>query len=286
MSDDEPPFDEQAAAADARHAERERRKRTLPDWQEPTILHRDGMILIIDKPFGLPAHPGPNPRGQRLLTLSDYLEGFRFGLPRKPEAAHRLDKDTSGCLVLGRHPKALKLLNDLFRDGKVAKTYWAVVEGAPEADEGVIDKPLAKLNPDRGWWMRVDDNGLPSVTRWKVLGRGENLLGQPLTFLELSPETGRTHQLRVHCQSMDWPILGDPIYGKAAREGGPGLHLHARALTIPLFRNKPAISVTAPVPPHMRAALMRAGWSGLEPASQDKPATDSSDSDNQPPAAS
>ncbi len=212
-------------------AERERRKRTLPDWQEPTILHRDGMILIIDKPFGLPAHPGPNPRGQRLLTLSDYLEGFRFGLPRKPEAAHRLDKDTSGCLVLGRHPKALKLLNDLFRDGKVAKTYWAVVEGAPEADEGVIDKPLAKLNPDRGWWMRVDDNGLPSVTRWKVLAAARTCSASRLTFLELSPETG-PHPSVARALPVDGladPRRSDLWQGRTRRRSRPASARPARS---------------------------------------------------------
>ncbi|MBZ6075578.1 RluA family pseudouridine synthase [Microvirga puerhi] len=214
------------------------------------ILYRDALMLVIDKPAGLPVHPGP--KGGE--TLFQHLDALRFGLPRRPEAAHRLDKDTSGCLVLGRHPKAIARLNELFRKNEVDKVYWAVVESGPHDDEGEIDLPLAPKSPDRGWWMKVDPKGQPSLTKWKVLGRGEGL-----TLLELRPVTGRTHQLRVHCAAMNFPILGDPIYGTAPRFGGPGLHLHARSVTIPLYPKKPPITVEAPVPEHMRERIRACG---------------------------
>ncbi len=214
------------------------------------LLYRDALMLVIDKPAGLPVHPGP--KGGE--TLFHHLDALRFGLPRRPEAAHRLDKDTSGCLVLGRHPKAIARLNELFRKNEVDKVYWAVVEGGPEADEGEIDLPLAPKSPDRGWWMKVDPKGQPSLTKWRVLGRAEGL-----TLLELRPVTGRTHQLRVHCAAMNFPILGDPIYGTAPRFHGPGLHLHARSITVPLYPKKPPILVEAPVPEHMRERVRLCG---------------------------
>ena len=133
-----------------------------------------------------------------------------------PALAHRLDKDTSGCLVLGRHRKALALLGKLFKQGKVGKIYWAVVEGAPDAEEGRIDIALSKRDEARGWWMKPDPHGLPSATTWKVMGRADGM-----TWLALEPLTGRTHQLRVHCAEMGWPIVGDNIYGGAPRHGRP-----------------------------------------------------------------
>jgi tRNA pseudouridine32 synthase/23S rRNA pseudouridine746 synthase len=116
------------------------------------VLYRDGLMLVIDKPAGLPVHRGP--KGG--LSLEDHFDALRFGLPRAPALAHRLDKDTSGCLVLGRHRKALAHLGLLFKHGKVGKTYWAVVEGSPETDQGTVDLPLGRLNDVRGWWMKPD----------------------------------------------------------------------------------------------------------------------------------
>ncbi|MGO4572068.1 RluA family pseudouridine synthase [Microvirga sp. 2TAF3] len=214
------------------------------------ILYRDALMLVIDKPAGLPVHPGP--KGGE--TLFHHLDALRFGLPRRPETVHRLDKDTSGCLVLGRHAKALARLNELFKKNEIDKVYWAVVEGGPEGEEGEIDLPLAPKSPDRGWWMKVDAKGQPSLTKWRVLGRAPSPEegGQRFTLLELRPITGRTHQLRVHCAASGFPILGDPIYGTAPRFGGPGLHLHARSITVPLYPKKAPITVEAPVPAHMQ----------------------------------
>ncbi|MFJ5368323.1 RluA family pseudouridine synthase, partial [Bosea sp. CER48] len=178
------------------------------------------MMLVIDKPAGLPVHRGPQAKRQEMPVLTDYLDALRFGLPRRPEAAHRLDKDTSGCLILGRHPRAMAELNQMFRDGRIGKTYWAIVQGEPAGDEGLIDLPLGRRSPERGWWMKVDPAGLPSQTRYRVLGRGRDETG-PIAWLAMEPLTGRTHQLRVHCQASGWPMLGDEIYGTAPREGGP-----------------------------------------------------------------
>ena len=139
--------------------------------------------------------------------------------------AHRLDKDTSGCLVLGRHRKATASLGLLFKHGKIAKTYWAVVEGGPAEDEGTIDLPLGRLNVERGWWQKPDPDGQKAVTNWKVLGRGDGL-----AWLAMEPVTGRTHQLRVHASAMGWPIVGDNIYGNGPRFGEPRLHLHSREI--------------------------------------------------------
>jgi tRNA pseudouridine32 synthase/23S rRNA pseudouridine746 synthase len=131
------------------------------------LLYRDGLMLVLDKPAGFAVHKGP--KGGE--SLEDYFGALRFGLPRAPALAHRLDRDTSGCLVLGRHRKALAELGRLFKAGRVGKTYWALVEGGPADDEGRIDLPLGRKDATRGWWMKHDPQGQPAVTTWKVLGR-------------------------------------------------------------------------------------------------------------------
>jgi tRNA pseudouridine32 synthase / 23S rRNA pseudouridine746 synthase len=280
-----------------------------PQEMVSRLLYRDGLMLVIDKPTGFAVHRGP--KGGE--SLEDHFDALRFGLPRAPSLAHRLDRDTSGCLVLGRHRKALALLGRLFKSGAVKKTYWAMVEGTPDADEGTIELPLGRLDETRGWWMKHDPNGQPAVTKWMVMGRdpppfpgrspppcGEGLgvgaglfaasvgdtspsLPTPhptlphkgsgkVTWLALEPVTGRTHQLRVHCAEMGWPIVGDAIYGNAPRSGGPILHLHAREIDVPISKNRPPVRVTAPVPPHMREALATCGWTGEEATQEPAPA--------------
>ncbi len=223
------------------------------------VRYRDGLMLVLDKPPRMAVHRGPT-GGE---SLEDFFDALRFGLPRAPALAHRLDRDTSGCLVLGRHRKALAHLGALFKHGRVGKTYWAVVEGAPDAEEGMVDLPLGRLDASRGWWMRPDPHGQPAVTRWRVLGRCNPpaaASSPPLAWLALEPRTGRTHQLRVHCAEMGLPIVGDAIYGTAPRFGGPMLHLHAREVVVPLNPRREAIRVCAPVPPHMRERLSNCGW--------------------------
>jgi tRNA pseudouridine32 synthase / 23S rRNA pseudouridine746 synthase len=276
-----------------------------PEAMLARVLYRDGLMLVIDKPAGLAVHRGPKGGA----SLEDYFGALKFGLPRAPALAHRLDRDTSGCLVLGRHRKALAELCRLFKQGRVGKTYWAVVEGGPEADAGSIDLPLGRRDATRGWWMKPDEAGQPATTTWKVLGRTQTApqtrrtspgRGEAAeqseaggndgrstssaqetsphpgafganppppgeakhTWLALEPMTGRTHQLRVHCAAMGWPIAGDAIYGTAPRRGGPPLQLHAREVVVPLYKNRDPIRVTASVPDHMREWLARCGWDG------------------------
>src|SRR6202035_1089089 len=219
------------------------------------VLHRDGLMLVIDKPAGLPVHRGP--KGGANLESS--FDALRFGLPRPPVLAHRLDKDTSGCLVLGRHRKATASLGLLFKHGRIGKTYWAVVEGGPSADEGTIDMALGRLDVERGWGQKPEPEGQKAVTNWKVLGRGDGLC-----WLALEPVTGRTHQLRVHCAAQGWPIVGDSVYGTASRGDASGLRLQllARRVSVPLAKTKPAIVVEAPAPAHMLEALALCGFAG------------------------
>jgi len=228
-----------------------------PEEMVGRLLYRDGLMLVIDKPAGFAVHKGP--KGGE--SLEDHFGALRFGLPRAPALAHRLDRDTSGCLVLGRHRKALAELGRLFKLGRVGKTYWAVVEGGPAEDEGRVELALGRRDETRGWWMKVDPEGQPAVTTWKVLRRAD-FDDQPVTWLALTPLTGRTHQLRVHCAAMGWPIVGDTIYGNAPRQGGPPLHLHAREVVVPLHKTKPPVQAMAPAPLHMQERLYACGWQG------------------------
>jgi tRNA pseudouridine32 synthase / 23S rRNA pseudouridine746 synthase len=229
-----------------------------PQEMVSRLLYRDGLMLVIDKPPGMAVHRGsPNSKDRNRESIEDHFDALRFGLPRPPALAHRLDRDTSGCLVLGRHRKALAQLGKLFRTGAIDKAYWALVEGGPDAEQGVIDLPLGRLDANIGWWQKHDPAGQPAVTKWRVLGRST-----ALTWLGLEPLTGRTHQLRVHCAEMGWPIFGDAIYGTAPRMGGPVLHLHAREIVVPLYKNRDPVRVVAPVPEHMRERLAGCGWDG------------------------
>ncbi len=235
-----------------------------PEETRARLLYRDGLMLVLNKPAGVAVHNGP--KGGP--CLEDEFDALRFGLPRKPALAHRLDRETAGCLILGRHHKALERLGLLFRQGRIAKTYWAMVEGAPEQREGLIDLPLGRLDATRGWWMKVDSQGQPAQTRWRLAGQTQ-WQGKRVTWLALQPLTGRTHQLRVHCAAMGWPILGDGVYGGAPRSGGHGLQLLARRIEVPLAPSKPAIIVEAPAPDHMKDLLAACGYAEAPPVLAD-----------------
>jgi RluA family pseudouridine synthase len=215
---------------------------SLPGWLRTRILHLGPEVMVLDKPAGLAVSARTGE------SLEGWLPALRLGKRRDPQPAHRLDADTAGCLVLGRTAPMLARLNALFAERRVEKTYWAVVRGVPPKAGGVVSAPLRKVSSaTRGWRMEVHPSGDPARTSWRVLGQADGL-----TWLELMPETGRTHQLRVHCASLGFPILGDGLYG-----GGPGqLHLLARAITLPLDTR---LHVEAPVADHMRAAITACG---------------------------
>ena len=213
------------------------------------VLYRDGLILVIDKPAGIAVHPGPGGGPD----LESGFDALRFGLPHSPALAHRLDRDTSGCLVLGRHPKALRRLGALFSGGLVEKVYWAVVEGEPPEARGRVETGLKKLTRGTGWRMVVDPAGQRAVTDYRILGADRGR-----AWLELRPRTGRTHQLRVHCAALGCPVVGDPVY--EGRHRGEALQLYARSVKLPLYPARSPIEITAPPPPHMLAALTGLGY--------------------------
>ncbi|NMM45606.1 RNA pseudouridine synthase [Rhodospirillaceae bacterium KN72] len=217
----------------------------------PDILYRDGLILVVNKPAGVPVHAGPSGGA----SLEDTFDALRFGLPKPPSLAHRLDRDTSGCLVLGRHAKALRRLGKLFQEGRAKKTYWAIVRGLPPAERGRIDFPLKKVSTKAGGWrMIVAPDGQESITDYMVMGTGEN----GLSWLALWPKTGRTHQIRVHCAQSGFPLYGDPWYGTAEDrlpDSEVPLHLHARAIELPIYPHKEPVRVEAPLPDFMREAF-------------------------------
>ena len=215
------------------------------------VLHRDAMVIILDKPSGIAVHSGSH----RDDSLMAYLDQLRFGQPEHPHLAHRLDRETSGCLVLGRHRKALARLGLLFSKGFVDKTYWALTVGSPKQDSGLIDVPLIKQDRNRGWKMMTDPKGQPSQTEWKVLGRSGRL-----TWIEAKPLTGRTHQIRVHLASVGCPVAGDSVYGHGVADMDfTQLHLHSRQIVVPFDRFDPITSI-APLPEHMAASFQQSGF--------------------------
>lgn len=217
------------------------------------VIYRDSLVVVLDKPVAMPVHAGP--KGGP--SLEDYFHLLHFGYKETPHLAHRLDRDTSGCLVLGRNHRALRKLGKLFESGQVKKTYWAVVEGAPPAARGVIDTPLRKVKMPKGWSMQPcgpnDPDAQRAVTEYATL---KELAGNR-TLLELYPQTGRTHQIRVHLQSLGCPIVNDWLYGANAGrpESFPPLFLHARSITLPLHHDQPPLTVTAAPPPHFSALV-------------------------------
>jgi tRNA pseudouridine32 synthase/23S rRNA pseudouridine746 synthase len=212
------------------------------------VLFLDGEALVIDKPAGLPVDP-PRAGG---ISLENHLSSLTFGFRRWPVAVHRLDRDTSGCLLLSRNPKAHARFQQAFERGEVAKRYVAILDRVPQEQGGTVDLPLAKVSSaERGWRMTGDPRGKAARTTWRVLAEHD---GRAL--VEFRPETGRTHQIRVHAlEGVGAPVTGDPVYG-AAHPGGMMLH----AIALSLARDgKPDIIADAPWPQRF-AAL------GFEPA--------------------
>ncbi|MFD1950002.1 RluA family pseudouridine synthase [Sphingomonas arantia] len=212
------------------------------------VLFIDAEAIVVDKPSGLPVD---EPR-DGVTSVANHLESLRFTFLRWPTIVHRLDRDTSGCLLLARTPRAHKQFQQAFEAGSVEKRYLAVVEGVTETEAGEISLPLAKVSTaEAGWRMVVDERrgkGKAAVTQWQRIAVRD---GRSLILF--TPKTGRTHQLRVHAATgLGLPIVGDPVYGKHGQHG-PRMMLHAWTIKVPRA-GKPPVSAVSPLP----AAF--AGW--------------------------
>lgn len=216
------------------------------------VLYRDDDVIALDKPPGLAVQGGTGTHRH----VDGMLEGLRFDAEETPRLVHRLDRDTSGVLLLGRSRAAAAALGKVFRGRQARKIYWAIVVGVPEPRQGRIDLPIAKLPGRAGEKMVVDyETGQRAMTDFRVL----ETVGRRLAWIALWPQTGRTHQLRVHCAAIGYPILGDGKYGgQEAFVAGQGLsrklHLHARELAILHPATGKPLIVRAPLPAHMKEA--------------------------------
>lgn len=202
------------------------------------ILFEDGEALVIDKPGGLPIE---RPRAGG-ASLEDHLDDLKLGFRRPPAPVHRIDTDTSGCLLLARNPKALKRFSAAFEARLAGKRYLGVLAGEPAMGEGTVELALSKISSaGRGWRMIPARKGKPAITHWRVLA-----VAGGLALAEFRPETGRTHQIRVHAASgIGVPLLGDPVYGEG--KGAARTMLHAARLEVPREGKAPVVA-RAPLP--------------------------------------
>lgn len=226
-------------------------------FMQDIVLYKDADVIVINKPAGIAVQGGTKTERH----IDGLLDALRFGLPEKPRLVHRLDKETSGVLVLARHAKAAEKLTKAFATRAARKAYWAVVVGKPKLPQGKIDAPLIKKPAgDGGESMAIDfDHGQRAITLYRVV----DALASRASWLELFPLTGRTHQLRVHtAQGLNTPIAGDTKYGAERAEVlglSPRMHLHARAIQIP-HPARGVLSVTAPIPPYMKDSFKFLGF--------------------------
>ena len=223
------------------------------------VIHRDDWVIALNKPSGLAVQGGSGTERH----VDGMLDALRFGVEERPRLVHRLDKDTSGLLLVARSGQAAKRLSQSFRDRETEKLYWAVVVGVPPRAEGAIDLPLAKRPGARDReTMQVDhEEGQKALTHFRIMDRA----GNRAALLALWPRTGRTHQLRVHCAEIGCPILGDRKYGGeeallSAVADSRRLHLHARRLTLPHPSGKGTLRLQADLPAHFRRTVEAFGF--------------------------
>ncbi len=220
------------------------------------VIHRDDDVLAVDKPAGLAVQGGS--RTQRHIDAM--LDALRFDAPDRPRLVHRLDRDTSGVLLLARNAETAANLAAAFRARRIRKLYWALVVGRPKNSRGQVALPLARRRGTAGErTVPSIEGGKTALTRYALLAA----VGRRAAWLALEPATGRTHQLRAHCAALGTPILGDGKYGGGASVF-PGkstrLHLHARRLALPSLGGRPELVLRAPLPDHMRATWRLFGF--------------------------
>ena len=254
-----PPADAVPEQAERPTCEREPLTEDEAAFVRELVIHRDAHALVLNKPPGLATQGGTRTH-QHLDRL---LDGLADQAGNRPKLVHRLDKDTSGVLLVARSARAAGHFAKAFAGRTARKVYWALVVGVPSAEEGVIDLPLAKQPGTGGEKMHVDrEDGLPAKTRWRLIDRA----GNRAAWMELQPLTGRTHQLRAHMAAIGHPIVGDAKYGgpEAFLTGGISrkLHLHARRLRID-GPDRKAIDQQAELPDHFAESLATLGFDRL-----------------------
>jgi len=245
---------------DAPHKQAKTKRELKPaeiEQAEAMLIEQTKSALVINKPPGLATQGGTNTFNHVDGLLDAYVEGEDDPRPR---LVHRLDKDTSGVLLVARTPGSAAYFSKRFSGRSAKKIYWALVIGVPDVKEGVIEAPLAKQPGSGGEKMHVDhEGGQPAKTKYRVV----DAVGKKAAWLELQPLTGRTHQLRVHCAAMDHPIVGDGKYGgkEAFLTGSISrkMHLHARRLIID-SPDGGKLDVTADLPEHFAASMEQLGF--------------------------
>ena len=224
------------------------------------IMYEDDDIYVLNKPHGLAVQGGTG--------MKRHLDGMLKSLPNKkgepPRLVHRLDRDTSGCLIVAKTKQAASHFGEVFRSRSARKIYWAIVAGNPHPQQGEISCFLARQSTDDGEQMAVVKNGTPGAQHSMSYYSTTDTASRRFAWVTLKPVTGRTHQLRVHMAQLGTPIIGDPRYFNIENwQGAPGLsyglYLHARRIAIPL-RNGERLDVSAPLPPHMRHSVETLGF--------------------------
>jgi 23S rRNA pseudouridine955/2504/2580 synthase len=260
-----PPVDAQPARTGPAKPKRDPLTAEEEEFVRSLVIYQDEHAFVLNKPAGLATQGGTKTKNH----LDRLLDGLSGDSGTRPKLVHRLDKDTSGALLVARSARAAAFFSKSFAGRTAKKIYWALVVGVPSAADGLIDAPLAKQPGTGGEKMHIDDeSGQPAKTRWRVIDRA----GNRAAWVELQPLTGRTHQLRAHMAAIGHPIVGDGKYGGADSflTGGISrkLHLHARRLRI----DSPAggkIDVTAALPDHFEQSLNTLGFEiaeGAQPA--------------------